>query len=84
MKFQIREMSWYKRRTPRPEPKAINVTIEGFEQKCGHKCKMEAEYDDGNLYQLSAKVQHNSIKDTWSVQGLDSKGHSVVIDILEF
>lgn len=77
-------MSWFKRRTPKPEPKAINVTIEGFAKKHGHPCEMKAEYDDGNLYELTARVHHNDIKDTWTVQGLDSKGHSVVIDILEF
>jgi len=44
---------------------------------------MVAEYDDGNLYSLSAVVHHNTIKDTWTVQGIDHKGHSVVID-LEF
>lgn len=84
MKYTIREMSWFKRRTPKPEPKAINVTIEGLVLKSGHMCDMVAEYDDGNSYDLGAQVHHNEIKDTWSVQGLDSKGHSVVIDITEF
>jgi hypothetical protein len=45
---------------------------------------MVADYDDGNQYSLSARVHHNEIKDTWTVQGLDAKGHSVVVDIIEF
>ena len=45
---------------------------------------MIAEYDDGNTYEMSARVHHNKIKDTWSIQGLDAKGHSVVLDITEF
>ena len=76
-------MSWFKRRTPTPEPKAINITIEGLVLERNHACSMVAEYDDGNKYDLSARVHHNQIKDTWTVQGLDSKGHSVVVDIEE-
>ena len=83
MKYEIREMSWYKRRTPTPEPIAINVIIEGLVLKRGHMCDMVAEYDDGNFYPLSAQVHHNDIKNTWSVQGLDAKGHSVVVDLSE-
>ena len=83
MKFEIREMSWFKRRTPTSEPKAINVVIDNLELEHNHACEMVAEYDDGNLYPLSARVHHNTIKDTWSVQGLDHKGHSVVVDIIE-
>ena len=44
---------------------------------------MIATYDDGNTYELSARVHHNEIKDTWSVQGIDAKGHSVVVDLVE-
>jgi len=44
---------------------------------------MIAEYDDGNFWHLSARVHHNEIKNTWTVQGLDSKGHSVVVDVIE-
>lgn len=83
MKFEIREMSWFKRRTPTPEPKAINVTVEGLVLKSGHMCNMVAEYDDGNSYPLTAQVQRNDIKGTWTVQGLDAKGHSVLVDITE-
>jgi len=83
MKFHIREMSWYKRRTPTHEPKAINVTIQGLILERGHICDMIAEYDDGNLHSLTAQVQQNDIKGTWTVQGLDAKGHSVLVDITE-
>lgn len=77
-------MSWFKRRTPKPEPKAIDVTITGFEKIRNHACEMTATYDDGNSYPLSGRVHHNEIKDTWTVQGLDAKGHSVLVDITEF
>ncbi len=83
MKFTIREMSWYKRRTPTPEPKAISVEIDDVQFIRNHECKMIATYDDGEIYHLGARVHHNDIKDTWTVQGLDAKGHSVVVDITE-
>ena len=83
MEFEIREMSWFKRRTPKPEPKAISVEVTGVELVSNHACEMVATYDDGNSYALSARVHHNQIKDTWTVQGLDAKGHSVVCDIIE-
>jgi hypothetical protein len=76
-------MSWFKRRTPKPEPKAVNVIVDNIKLEEGHACEMVAEYDDGSIWHLSARVHHNTIKDTWSVQGLDPKGHSVVIDIIE-
>ena len=76
-------MSWFKRRNPTPEPKAISVEITGLELIRNHACTMLATYDDGNTYELGARVLHNDIKDTWSVQGLDTIGHSVVCDIEE-
>lgn len=84
MKYTIREMSWFKRRSPTPEPKAISAVVVGFKKERNHACEMVAEYDDGNSYPLTARVHHNEIKDTWTIQGLDAKGHSVVLDIIEF
>ena len=83
MKFVIREMSWFKRRTPTPEPKAISVVVTGIELVRNHACEMSATYDDGEQYLLSARVHRNDIKGTWTIQGLDAHGHSVVCDIIE-
>ena len=85
MKHTIREMSWFKRRTPKPEPKCIAAEIiTVLEIARGNRCVMAATYDDGNTYLLSGVVHHNDIKDTYTIQGLDAKGHSVVLDIEEF
>lgn len=83
MKFIIREMSWYKRRTPVPEPKPVSVVVEGIKLERNHSGVMYATYDDGNVYELSAHVSLNEIKNTWTVQGLDHMGHSVLCDIEE-
>lgn len=76
-------MSWFKRRKPTPEPKAIKVELIGLELRKNHECIMIATYNDGNTYELGARVHENEIKKTWSVQGLDANGHSVVCDIIE-
>jgi len=86
LKYEIRpdySITWYKRRSPTPQPQAISVVINGLELVKNHACEMIATYDDGNTYELSARVHHNEIKDTWAVQGIDAKGHSVVVDLVE-
>lgn len=86
MKYEIRpdySVTWYKRRNPTPQPQAINVVIDDLQLINNHACEMVAEFDDGTLFHLSARVHHNKIKDTWSCQGIDIKGHSVVVDIIE-
>jgi len=83
MQFVIREMSWFKRRTPTPEPKPVAVEVTGLVLESNHACEMLATYDDGNKYLLGARVHRNDIKGTWTVQGLDGHGHSVVCDIIE-
>ena len=81
--FVVREMSWYKRRIPKPEPKPVSATVDDFQKKPYHDCEMVATYDDGNVYTLNARCHHNDIKDVWSIQGLDNMGHSVVVDVVE-
>jgi len=88
MKYTIRpdySITWFKRRHPtRAIATAIRVELTGFEKINNHPCDMVAHYDDDTEFALGARVHHNTIKDTWSVQGLDAKGHSVVLDIIEF
>ncbi len=84
MKYNIREMSWYKRRAPTKEllaEKVIDIT--DLQLIHNHACEMEVLCDDGNLYILNARVHHNKIKDTWTVQGLNATGLSVVVDLEE-
>lgn len=83
MEIVIREMSWFKRREPTTEPKAVSVKIEGFERINNHMCKMIATYDDGHEYDLIARVIQNAVTGKWSIYGLDSKGHAVYCDITD-
>lgn len=84
MKYTIREMSWFKRRAPTKELKAIEIiTIADLQLIRNHATDMTVRCDDGELYELSGRVHHNTIKDTWTVQGLNSTGLSVVVDLEE-
>ena len=84
MKFQVRQMDWFKRRLPTPEPKPVFATVDGFQKKLGHTCNMMTTYDDGQVIEMTgARVIHNDIKDEWSVQGMDGKGHMCVVDVID-
>lgn len=84
MKYTIREMSWFKRRTPTKELKAVEViSIDDLKLTRNHATDMVVRCDDGELYELSGRVHHNEIKDTWTVQGLNNTGLSVVVDLEE-
>ena len=85
MKYNIREMSWYKRRTPTKEllPERV-VHIHDLQLIHNHACEMEVLCDDGNLYILSARVQQNQMKkEKWTVHGLNPYGLSVLVDLEE-
>jgi len=70
-KFEIIEKSWFKRRTPRPEPKAVSVDIPDYKQEKNHFCKMYVTYDDGSSKTLLARVVQNHIKKHWIVDGME-------------
>lgn len=81
MKLTIREMSWYKRRIPTPEPKPIEVKIPDLQLKEEHRCDMIVTYDDGETRILSGRVNQNPIKKTWAIHGIDHSGHQCMVDI---
>lgn len=76
-------MSWFKRRSPTPEPRPIDVEIENIELVNNSYCDMKVTYDDGNVYEFNGRVSHNDIKDTWTIHGFDANGHQCFVDIIE-
>ena len=77
-------MSWYKRRTPTKELTPVEVIeITDLQLVRNHSTDMYVKCDDGETYKLSGRVHHNDIKDTWTVQGLNPHGLSVVVDLEE-
>ncbi len=78
-------MSWFKRRAPtRDELKAVEViNIVDLQFKHMHPIEMTVKCNDGEIYELTGYVHHNTIKDTWTLQGLNPHGLSVVLDFEE-
>jgi hypothetical protein len=70
-KFEIIEKSWFKRRTPRPEPKPVSVEIPDYKQERNHFCDMHVTYDDGSTKTLLSRVVQNHIKKHWIVDGME-------------
>lgn len=82
MKYEIRQLSWSKRRNHSEEKEALKVSLIGFEKKPNHFCKMIVNYDDEEV-ELNARVIYNEIQDYWVVSGINTKGNQCSIKIIE-
>ena len=76
-------MSWFKRREPTKDPQPVKVEIKNIELIKNSYCNMIVEFDDGNVYEFDGRVQHNEIKDTWTVHGFNHHGQQCFVDIVE-
>lgn len=77
-------MSWFKRRAPTKELTPVEVIeITDLQLIHNHSTDMVVKCDDGENYELSARVHQNPIKKTWTVQGLNPHGLSVLVDLEE-
>ncbi len=83
MKFEIRNTEWAKRRIPTKDIKAVSVEVIGFEKVDNGKCIMNATYDNGETYELTARINLNDILDKWTVTGYDPHGKMVMCDVIE-
>lgn len=83
MRFEIRRLSWYKRRPPTEEPQPVRVEIPDIKLEAEHKCDMYVTYDNGDTLTLSGRVEFNDIKKKWSICGIDPHGHQCLADIIE-
>lgn len=71
MKIEIIERSWFKRRLPKPEPKATSVELIDYRQEDNHFCTMIVSFDDGTTKSLIGRVIQNKIKGHWTVDGME-------------
>jgi len=83
MKFEIRNTEWHKRRVRPNEIKAVSVEVIGFEKVDNGRCIMNATYDNGETYELSGRINLNTILDKWTVAGYDPHGKMVMCDVIE-
>lgn len=78
MKFVVRNTSWYKRRIPTPEPKAIKGVVPNFKLEENYFCDMHVLYDNGEVKRYLSRVVRNDIKGTWVVDGMH-----VILDCID-
>lgn len=81
--FRIRQLSWFKRRSPTKEPEPVAVNIPDFEKTENHMCDVFTTFDDGVERKLMGRVTHNSIRDTWSVNAIANGGYAVFAELVE-
>ena len=83
MKYEIINCDWYKRRRGLPIPKAVSVELVNFKKEKNSFCTMIATLDNGETVELLARVIYNSIKDHYTVEGMDTDMNSVRIKLLD-
>lgn len=75
------ERDWFKRRTPKPKPKAISIEVENFKLESNHFCTMIVTYDDGVVKRYISRVVQNHITKEWAVDGMHEAARVLVNDI---
>ena len=84
MEYKIRQLDWFKRREPTKIPQPVKVEIDNIELVKNTYCNMTVEYDDGEVFVFDGRVQHNEIKDVWTVHGFSSgSGRQCFVDVVE-
>lgn len=68
--MKIIEKSWYKRRRPEKELKAVDVVLENYIQEHNHLCDMHVTYEDGSKATYIARVIYNDMRDEWIADGM--------------
>jgi hypothetical protein len=84
MEYEIRNLSWFKRREPTKDPQPVKVEINNIELVNNSYCDMIVEYDDGKIFEFNGRVNLNDIKNTWTVHGFSSaSGRQCFVDVVE-
>ena len=84
MEYKIRQLDWFKRREPTKIPQPVKVEIDNIEYEKNTYCDMTVEFDDGEVCAFNGRVQHNDIKDIWTVHGFSSdSGRQCFIEIIQ-
>lgn len=83
MKYEIRQMSWSKRRKHTIDSRKIkNVVLDGFKKIENTFCGMKVIYENETI-ELNARVIYNEIQDYWVVAGVNGQGEQCSIKIIE-
>lgn len=83
MPFEIRQLSWHKRRRATEAPQPISVEVPDFQKIPNHFCDISVTFDNGEVIMLQGRVSQNPVNHSWSVNGINSSGQSVFAKWLE-
>lgn len=82
MKFKLIPQTWSKRRAPTQKPDYQQITVEHFHYEHNAQCVVHAYINDVEI-QLKGRILHNKIKNTWSINSLNSQGHSINLQVIK-
>ncbi|WP_126777586.1 hypothetical protein [Aliidiomarina sanyensis] len=83
MPFEIRQLSWHKRRRPTEVPRPTQVSIPDFKKSVNHACAVQVTFSDGSELALIGRVIQNPITGRWSVSAMNHQGHVVLVSYIE-
>jgi len=86
MKFKMRNTDWTKRRRPDDDhPTVVDFKVTGFEKVNNGRCEMFVMYNNGEHYDLTARININELAtpNRWTVHGMDALGHSLLVELVE-
>ncbi len=94
--FEVLPQSWSKRRAmDKPSTKLVKFEVKGYESKDGHQCLMYVEFDNGDSFELTARVYVNkthiiqsdgsieAVDNSWGVQAISPTGLNVVLRLVK-
>lgn len=77
MPFEIRQLSWHKRRRATEAPQPLKVEVPDFQKIPNHFCDINVTFDNGEVLVLHGRVSQNQVNHSWSVNGINGSGQSV-------
>ncbi|TRW48740.1 hypothetical protein FM042_07080 [Aliidiomarina halalkaliphila] len=78
MPFEIKQLSWHKRRRPTEVPQPVDIQVDDFRQEVNHACEVTVTFDNGEVLQMHGRVIQNPITGVWSVTAINGTGQSVL------
>ncbi|WP_194756546.1 hypothetical protein [Aliidiomarina indica] len=83
MPFEIKQLSWHKRRRPTEVPKPVAIEVDDFRQEVNHPCEVTVTFDNGEVLHMHGRVIRNPITGIWSVSAINGTGQSVLARFVE-
>lgn len=79
MPFELRQLSWHKRRRATEAPKPVSFKVDDFKKQANHFCRVHVTFENGVDAQLQGRVSQNPVNLTWSVNAINAHGQAVFL-----